>query len=158
MGKVMDTLQEDASFAEHYARARRIGIELHIDGLVDLSDTANEKNANAVRIKVDVRKWIASKILPKVYGDKLGVDLQAEVRHGPAPEEMSVVEIARRAIFTLNLGEARLKEMGLPEFSKLLRIEDELKKRGIQLTPPFGQVHAEPPTPLLQTPAPIGIK
>ncbi len=79
--KVMASLQEDPHFADQYARARRQGIELHIDGILDLADSATEKNAQAVRLKVDTRKWLASKLAPKVYGDKL--ELQGELTvHG----------------------------------------------------------------------------
>jgi hypothetical protein len=32
-------------------------------------DTPND-NINRARLKIDVRKWIASKLLPKVYGER----------------------------------------------------------------------------------------
>lgn len=69
MTTVANWLQDQPEFANQYVRARRIGIQLHIDGIVDLADSATDKNAHAIRLKVDVRKWLASKLLPKVYGE-----------------------------------------------------------------------------------------
>lgn len=37
--------------------------------VLDLSPTAIARN----RLRVDARKWVASKLLPKVYGDKLAI-------------------------------------------------------------------------------------
>jgi hypothetical protein len=73
MSTVMKWLQEHPRFAEQYARARVRGIEVHIDGLIDLADTANAHTVQAIRLKVDVRKWIASKLVPKIYGDELAM-------------------------------------------------------------------------------------
>ena len=40
------------------------------DQLVDLSDGAPPENAHVARLQVETRKWIASKMLPKKYGDR----------------------------------------------------------------------------------------
>ena len=72
-------------FSERYAQARRAQAELRADEIVDLADdsaddwTTDEKGKPIVdhehiarsRLRVDARKWIASKLLPKVYGDKV---------------------------------------------------------------------------------------
>jgi hypothetical protein len=63
--------------AGQYARARQRGIELHVDEIIDLAFSANAQNAAAVRLKVDTLKWLASKLVPKVYGDRQ----QLDVRH-----------------------------------------------------------------------------
>src|SRR3990167_4573913 len=60
-----------ADFAPQYARARDVGMDSIVDGLIELSDSANGQNANAIRLMVDTRKWVASKIAPKRYGDQL---------------------------------------------------------------------------------------
>lgn len=79
---------EDAEFAEQYARAREIGYQLLGDQLLEIADTpqlgeirtvkpdgAEEvKYADMIehrRLRVDSRKWMLSKMLPKVYGDKI---------------------------------------------------------------------------------------
>lgn len=44
------------------------------DELVAIADRAtNNGNTQARRLQVDARKWLLSKALPKVYGDKLDV-------------------------------------------------------------------------------------
>jgi hypothetical protein len=69
-------------FAEQYARARRIQAELLADEIIALSDDDSKDvsgelqmpNGVAVqrsRLSVDTRKWYLSKVLPKVYGDKV---------------------------------------------------------------------------------------
>ena len=55
------------NLAMEYARARAEQAEYYADEIVEITDT--EKDANRARVKVDARKWIASKLLPKKYGD-----------------------------------------------------------------------------------------
>lgn len=63
--------REIEAFTSKYTRARDLQAERFADELIDLADTANADNYNAIRLKVDTRKWVVSKILPKKYGDKL---------------------------------------------------------------------------------------
>jgi len=101
MTRVMEELQRDETFAKQYARARTQGIELHIDGIIDLADTATDKNAQAVRLQVDTRKWLASKLVPRVYGDK--IELSGEVAT-PAANPTMTLDVARRLAHVLALG------------------------------------------------------
>jgi len=73
-----------------------------------LADTANAQNAQAVRLKIDVRKWLASKLVPKVYGDRL--DLTADLPAQKGPDEMSPLEIGWRVAFVLSRA-LRAKQM-----------------------------------------------
>lgn len=101
ISRVMAVLQEDEAWQERYARARRRGIESHIDGLVDLADEATEDNAHAVRLRVDTRKWIASKLLPKIYGDKLEIEADVRDTREPVDRDSAVLEAGRRIAFML---------------------------------------------------------
>ena len=60
-------------FADHYARARRIQAELLADEITDIADA--EGDVQRDRLRVDTRKWYLSKVLPKVYGEKLDIGL-----------------------------------------------------------------------------------
>jgi len=40
------------------------------DEIVELADSATPRDAHVIRLRVDSRKWVASKLLPKVYGDR----------------------------------------------------------------------------------------
>lgn len=82
-------LNAEHPFYEQYARAREIGYRLMADELLEIADdgtndwverenkngeTYTVVDAEAVarsRIRVDTRKWLLSKALPKIYGDKI---------------------------------------------------------------------------------------
>lgn len=75
-------------FSEQYAQAKVCQIELLVDEIIEISDDAsqdqhmNELGAlvsnpsaiNRARLKVDTRKWLASKLVPKVYGNKIDIE------------------------------------------------------------------------------------
>lgn len=85
-------LLRDERFAEQYARAREEQAETMADEIVAISDEQPDmdpiidKNTGEVvemrmhsayvqwqKNRVDARKWVASKLKPKKYGDKLDV-------------------------------------------------------------------------------------
>jgi hypothetical protein len=68
---VMKWRREIAEFTHMYARAREDQADVMADAIVELADRATPKNYNAMRLRVDARKWVASKLKPRVYGDKL---------------------------------------------------------------------------------------
>lgn len=85
-GKILDWLEKYPGMRERYASAREVGYKLLADEIIAISDEAevearyqNEDvklvlDATAVarnRLRVDTRKWMLAKMLPKVYGDKL---------------------------------------------------------------------------------------
>lgn len=75
-------------FSEQYAQAKVCQIELLVDEILEISDDAsqdqhvNELGAlvsnppaiNRARLKVDTRKWLACKLVPKVYGNKIDIE------------------------------------------------------------------------------------
>lgn len=78
-GWVLDDIE---GFAERYTRARQLLAEHWAEELLDVSDeppavTGEGKYDSAYvqhqRLRVDSRKWLLSKVLPRVYGDKLDV-------------------------------------------------------------------------------------
>ena len=54
-----------------YAAAREQQADFYADSIVEIADT--EPDPNRARARVDARKWYASKLRPKVYGDKLDI-------------------------------------------------------------------------------------
>jgi hypothetical protein len=67
-------LNEKPEFAIQYARAREDQAEALADRIIEIADDENI-DAHHKRIMVDARKWVASKLKPKRYGDR------AEVEH-----------------------------------------------------------------------------
>lgn len=77
-------------FFAQYTRAREIGYMAMADEVVEISDNgtndwmerngkddegweANGEHLQRSRLRVDTRKWLLSKALPKMYGDKLAI-------------------------------------------------------------------------------------
>ena len=62
-------------FRDKYARAREAQAEYWASEIIEISDSvrkgATSEEVQAARLAVDSRKWVASKLLPKRYGDKL---------------------------------------------------------------------------------------
>lgn len=82
-------LTQNASFAEQYAHAREAQADTLADEILEISDDArndwmkrnhgeddpgwvvNGEHVQRSRLRIDSRKWIASKLKPRKYGDKL---------------------------------------------------------------------------------------
>jgi hypothetical protein len=62
-------------FYDQYARGRDMQADTLADDIIDIADEATTKDeAQIARVRVDSRKWIASKLKPKRYGDKLALE------------------------------------------------------------------------------------
>lgn len=67
---VLRWMGNNETFSEQYARARETGYRLMADELTGIADDKTGDPARD-RLRLDTRKWLLSKALPKVYGDKL---------------------------------------------------------------------------------------
>lgn len=63
-------MRENEEFSERYQIAQRERAQALVDDMSAISDRT-DLDPNDKRIRVDTRKWLASKILPKLYGDKV---------------------------------------------------------------------------------------
>ena len=82
-------------FSAQYTRARELGYSLLAEEMMEIADTpviGSKTTSKATgiettegdmiehrRLQVDTRKWMLSKMLPKVYGDKLSLDADISV-------------------------------------------------------------------------------
>jgi hypothetical protein len=64
---------DDAEFAAKYARVRDIGTDCRAERLREIAADENIPVEHK-RYIIDVEKWLASKIAPKRYGDRVAVD------------------------------------------------------------------------------------
>lgn len=74
-------LDESAEFRERYARARELQAETFVDEIVSIADQPNARTTTdgevhlsdpvRDRLRMDARKWVASKLAPKKYGEKI---------------------------------------------------------------------------------------
>lgn len=88
-GTVFRWLAQDDAFRDQYAHARQAQADTLADEIIDIADDGiNDTYENAdgkevvnqdviarSRLRVDARKWIASKLKPKVYGEKVSTEL-----------------------------------------------------------------------------------
>jgi hypothetical protein len=56
-----------------YARARESQVHAIAVSGVRIADAATPETAQVARLQVDVRKWIASKLMPRLYGERIEV-------------------------------------------------------------------------------------
>jgi len=91
-GTIFRWLNEHEAFQEQYARARERQLDRWEDEIVEIADdstndwmtresasgrideVANHDHIARSRLRVDARKWIMSKRLPRKYGERLGVE------------------------------------------------------------------------------------
>lgn len=71
-------------FSEQYARAKICQVEFLVDEMLEIADDASEDSflneegrtivngaaINRAKLKIDTRKWLACKLVPRVYGPK----------------------------------------------------------------------------------------
>ena len=72
---ILNQVQAHEAFAKQYARAKQIQAEMFADEILTIADTADANTFNVARLQVDSRKWLLSKLLPKVYGDTSKLEL-----------------------------------------------------------------------------------
>lgn len=98
---VLKWAQDDVEgFFEQYTRARKIGYLVQADEILDISDdgsndwyekdgtqVANVEHLQRSKLRIDTRKWVLAKALPKIYGDRLHT-----VDETPRPTSITFVE------------------------------------------------------------------
>ncbi len=65
---------EIPAFAAAYARAREARAEHFAEEMVEIADTASDPVK--ARLQVETRKWIASKLFPRMYGENQRVEVE----------------------------------------------------------------------------------
>lgn len=104
-------LDDREGFSQQYAIARQLQAQLLADEIVDIADDStndymlrqsksgedyeavNPEAIGRARLRVDTRKWYLSKVLPKVYGDKVVTE-----HTGPNGGPVQIEEIRRTII------------------------------------------------------------
>jgi hypothetical protein len=87
---IYNWLERHADFVQSYVRARELRAERYADEIVDIADSVKGERESAVvhaaRLQIDARKWVAAKLLPRQYGDRLDVEgtgnLTVKIVHG----------------------------------------------------------------------------
>jgi hypothetical protein len=100
-------LIEDKAFAEQYARAKEIQIDLLVNEIIDIADNTQDGQKTKInddgkniteetvtadmidhrKLRIEARKWYAGKMKPKKYGDSITMKGDAD-----APIEIKSAE------------------------------------------------------------------
>lgn len=105
-------LSEDPQFSEQYARAREAQADAVFDDILSIADDGRndwiekrnadgqvigwQENGEAIRrsqLRIDARKWMAGKLKPKKYGEKLDLNLSGAI--GSLSEEQVNARLAQ---------------------------------------------------------------
>jgi len=121
---VFDWIHDNPEFAKQYARAKEEQADYLADEMLDIADDSSEdeifveaedasgKTARRVcnkefinrsRLRVDTRKWLASKLKPKKYGEKVDVTSGNEPLAG-TQILLSPLERAARVASVIRMG------------------------------------------------------
>lgn len=82
-------LANNPAFSEQYEKAVAARTDAHIEDILDIADNTKEEVQRS-RLRIDARKWVASKLKPRKYGDKLEI--------GTDPDAPPVVKIQRELV------------------------------------------------------------
>lgn len=68
---IYNWLYKQKEFIEQYANAREAQSEFYAQDIIDLADSCglSQEEVAKCKLQIDSRKWIASKLKPKKYGD-----------------------------------------------------------------------------------------
>jgi hypothetical protein len=82
-------------YSEHYARAMERRADAIFDEIVDISDGEQQEDGEKPdtqrdRLRIDARKWVVSKMLPKKYGDKVTQELTGADGAKLIPEKITI--------------------------------------------------------------------
>ncbi len=102
--------QSHPEFREEYGKARQVQAQLYADEIIDISDDSagdsivdefgnmkqNSEYVNRARLRVDARKWHASKTAPKMFGDKADISVTATMPDPKSVNADSAVEFIKQ--------------------------------------------------------------
>lgn len=116
-------LRTRPEFLDQYRRAKEEAADAMADDIMDIADDGTNdwmeqrskegtvigwrENGEAIgrsRLRVDARKWIASKLKPKVFGDRVQTELTGADGGPIQTADLTEVELARRIAFALQSG------------------------------------------------------
>lgn len=114
-------LDPEHPFSSQYTRAREVGYHAMADQMVDISDEnindtymdedgsprVNHDVIARSKLRFDARKWLLSKALPKIYGDKLQTEHSGKIEqmHSESPQPTGddhLADITKRYAGKLN--------------------------------------------------------
>lgn len=90
---------QDPEIATMYRSALSMRAELYADEMEEMAQEARGKAAEevqAIKLIVNTRQWIASRLLPKMYGDKQLIEHSGEVQLNPDQIDQRLAVLVKR--------------------------------------------------------------
>lgn len=101
---IMDWLAKHEEFQHHYVRAREVQAYLGEDEIIEIADDGSrdfvervvkgrkqtvfdKQNVERAKLRVEARKWLMAKRLPKRYGEKIDHSVSGELNLTSAMEQ-----------------------------------------------------------------------
>ena len=102
--RIYKEIGKDKNFLARINEARRIGAQTYIENAMDELEHADNRNIMIVREKVQLAKWLASKLIP-VYGDKQEIKQETKIEIAwnnnkdnvvdVTPDEVGITDLAK---------------------------------------------------------------
>lgn len=93
ISQVYQEIRINKDFANEINQARKVGAQTYLDAMIEELENANNKNIYIIKEKLHHYRWMASKLLPGIYGDKQEIkqDTKIEITWN-TPEDIKTVE------------------------------------------------------------------
>jgi len=93
ISQVYSEIRKNKDFANEIAQARKVGAQTYLDAMIEELENANNKNIYIIKEKLHHYRWLATKLLPSIYGDKQEIkqDTKIEITWN-VPEDTKTIE------------------------------------------------------------------
>lgn len=90
--RIYKQISNDKAFSNRIQECRRIGAQSYIEQAMEELEHADNRNIMIVREKVQLAKWLASKLIP-VYGDRQEVKQETKIEIQWSNPDNKVVDV-----------------------------------------------------------------
>lgn len=116
-------IRKHQDFLKQYEKAKQESADAMSEEMMDIADDglndwmeSHDKEGNAIgwklngehvqrsRLRIDTRKWLASKLKPKKYGERMATELSGPDGGPIETKELGAEELGRRIAFALAAG------------------------------------------------------
>jgi len=91
--KIYKWIAEHKEFANNIQDARRIGAQSYIEKAMDELEHADNRNIMVIREKVQLAKWLASKLI-SVYGDKQEIKQETNIEIKWTTDDKDIIDVS----------------------------------------------------------------
>ena len=90
--RIYKEISNNKEFSKQIQECRRIGAQSYIEKAMDELEGADNRNIMIVREKVQLAKWLASKLIP-IYGDKQEIKQETKIEIAWSNQNKDVVDV-----------------------------------------------------------------